>query len=86
MGENISRLQSRRGRKVHSAFHAEHLGFRDMNLMVIDPIQDLLKVSASVRNVEVRKRIFDSLHPVVSEHRHVATTHDVLPEHFDAMV
>jgi hypothetical protein len=54
--------------------------------MLINPVQDLLKVSASVRNVEVRKRIFDSLHPVVSEHRHVAMTHNVLPEHFDAMV
>lgn len=54
--------------------------------MLINPIQDLLEVSAPVRNVEVRKRIFDSLYPVVSEHRHLATTHDVLPEHFDAMV
>lgn len=54
--------------------------------MLVNPTQDLLQVSAFVRNVEVRKRILDALDPVVSEHRHVATTHDDLPEHFDAVV
>jgi hypothetical protein len=79
-------MQSRRGSQVHVILQADELGFRGENTMLINPTQDLLKVSALVRNVKVRKRIFDSLHPVVSEHRHVATTHDVLPDHFDAMV
>lgn len=82
----MSTLQSRRGRQVHIILQADHLEFMDKNTMLIDPIQDLFKVPASVRNVEFRKRVFKSLHPIVSEHRYVATTHNDLPEHFDTMV
>jgi hypothetical protein len=54
--------------------------------MLIYPIQYLLKVSALVKNIEVRKRGFDPLHPVVGDHCHVTATHNILPENFDAVV
>jgi len=84
--EYVEIAKSRRGRQVHVILQADHLGFRHKNTMLINPFQDVIKVPASVGNVEIRKGIFDSLHPVVSDHRHVATTHYVLSEHFDAMV
>jgi hypothetical protein len=79
-------MRLRRGKQVNGIFQADHIGFKDNNAMLVYPIQYLLEVSALMKNIEVGKRIFDSLRPVVSEHRHVATTHNILPEHFDAVV
>jgi hypothetical protein len=79
-------MQSRRGRKVGVILQADHFGRRDKNAMFIYPIQDLVEVSALVRNIEVRERIIASHHPVVSDHCPVTTTHNILPEHFDTVI
>jgi len=79
-------MRSRRGNQVNIIVQANHLGFRDKNAMLIGPIQDLLKVSALMRNVEITLWIDESLHPIVGYHVHIAITHSDLPEHLNAVV
>jgi hypothetical protein len=72
--------------QVDGIIQADHVGCRDNNAMFVYPIQYLLEVSASMKNIEVRNRVLEPLYPVISEHCRVTATHNILPEHFDAVV
>jgi hypothetical protein len=71
---------------VNCIFEASNLGFIDMNSVLCSPIQDFLVVPALVAGVEVRVWDSMSLNPIPCYHRHIGVAHDILPDHFNAMI
>jgi hypothetical protein len=57
-----------------------------MNSVLYSPIQDFIVVPALVAGVEVRVGGIVFLNPVPCYHHHVDIAHDVLPDHFNAMI
>jgi hypothetical protein len=83
---HASRRVGVRSGEVDGIFVANNFGFFDMDSVFDRPIHEFLKVPTSMTGVEVRVRIRVPLHPVPCDHRRVGIAHDILPNHFDAMI